>query len=548
MIPLARLPLISPACAWHRWHGDRHGCACPSIAGDRCEPALAPNPDLSRCPSFKKVFRKGEQLGVLYPQLPDSKTICPCIHQSPTDAAATKGHIDKLRSIAQKSHPVPPLEGDGILLCGGGKYWPMLYVAIRMIREVSDLPIQVWHRGLAEPINYVEVRGIPDVTFRDADRLEPAPKKLGGWEIKTVALKNCGWRRVLYIDADAYPVANPRPLLDMLNGNRFVFWSDLPHMANNIKWEWYGMKAAGVPPIQGGQLAINVETFWRELCIADWINQHSEYFYAHQYGDQDSWRVALAITAGTYRHLGAAPWCSPAFICRIDNKPLIVHRCGGKTWNLKNARREPHLPMEDKVWRFLEEQSLGGTDAAEVFSRIYRDGRWGHGDASGGGSTAVEAAPYLEIVNGLIRSERWSTVVDLACGDGAITSKLIADRVIGVDCYEPHLARLRQAEPLREWQTLDLDRDRERLPAGDVAFLKDVLHHWPERLVQEWVAWARASGKWRVLLLTSDLVQNQPDCVLGGYRGLDPDMEPMMSLGGQVVKRYLHKAIVRIKC
>jgi hypothetical protein len=114
-----------------------------------------------------------------------------------------------------------------------------------------------------------------------------------------------------------------------------------------------------------------------------------------------------------------------------------------------------------------------------------------------------------------------------------------------VDCYGPHLDRLRGRFPDREWLHLDLDADRERLPAGDVALLKDVLHHWPNRLVRDWLGWATSCGKWRWVVCTQDRPHAgfPDDCPLGGLRGLDRRSEAFRGLDLQPVADYLGKTI-----
>jgi SAM-dependent methyltransferase len=265
-----------------------------------------------------------------------------------------------------------------------------------------------------------------------------------------------------------------------------------------------------------------------------------------------------------YHCLGRAPWVGPAFVCRLDGAPIIVHRCQGKgpPWDKAGFGAAPHLPDEARAAAHLERYHLGpgpAEDAAAVFARIYRRGTWGHGDRSGGGSTDREAPPYLELVNGLLRLAGARRVVDLGCGDGWVTRGLQSAGAImpsgwpdvrGVDCYAPHLERLRREAPQIEWLHLDLDRDRDKLPSGDVALLKDTLHHWPNALVREWLAWARAAGKWRWLVLTYDCANATAgaDCPLGGYRPLSVDLPPLAGLGLRRLTRYLHKEVAVLEC
>lgn len=458
-------------------------------------------------------------------------------------------HIRELAAVASTPHTPPALEGDGVVICGGGRYWPMIELSVRMLREVSALPVQIWHRGSGEPVSPEDLAGVEGVEYRDTTALRPAPRILGGWEAKTLALLHCGWRRVLYLDADAYCVADPAAFLELASAHRFVFWSDPAR--ETIRWQWYGL-AAALPTLQGGQLALDLAAFWRELVVANWINQHSDYFYQHQYGDQDSWRVALAATGaaarGDYRCLGTAPWKHPAFVCGLSG-PMIVHRCQGKIWSAADrAQAARHLPKEDRVWHHVRaREARRAADARTVFGQVYASGLWGHGTASGGGSTGREAAPYLAIVNELLRREGAKSVVDLGCGDGLIAARIVGERVTGVDVHNPHLERLRRDLPSRTWLEMDFDRDRESIPPADVWLVKDVFQHWPDALVRDWLCWARGAGRCKLLLVTNDRVQAQADPPLGGYRGLDPERPPLAELGFERVADYLHKSVLALR-
>lgn len=461
-------------------------------------------------------------------------------------------HIEAFRGLLQVQFPGPSrAEGDGVVICGGGRYWPMSAVSARMLRDVCGMRVQIWYRGEAEPIDPEDLAGVPGIELIDATRFRPAPRILRGWEVKLLALLHCGFRRVLFLDADAYVLRDPTPLLDLASTHRFVYWADLPNTDAHVNWEHFGLDAATgrrVPQVQGGQLALDRLAFWRELVLTHWLCQHSDYSFSGGFGDQDQWRVALAGTGGHYHCLGAAPWIHPAFVCSQGGKPIVVHRPQGKWWGRGQDRRADHLPEEGRAWAHLQAVTWGaGQSARDVFGRICRRRLWGGDDASGAGSTPAEATPYLECVNSLIRLAGWRRVVDLGCGTGAVAREIDCEQLVGVDCHAPLIERLKTEQPDREWLCLDLDRDREQLPAGDVALVKDVLHHWPSALVRDWLEWARQCGKWKWLVLTQDRKQDRDgaDCPLGGYRALDPVLRPLREIPGlRRIGEYLHKAVL----
>jgi len=481
----------------------------------------------------------------------------PVPEQWPYDPRVIKRHREALYQLVQaEMPPCGPRHGAGVLFLGGGQYWPGIVVGVKMLRDTgSTLPVQIWHCGAAEPVCRGDLAGIAGVEIHDLTAIAPPPRMLGGWEAKTVALIACGWERVFLLDADAYCLRDPTPLLERLSITEpFLYWEDHPSALEKVNWSVWGLPGSAVPPIQGGEFAIHIHFFWRDLVLAHWLNQHSDFTYRHQYGDQDSWRVALTLTGGSGLCLEPSQWDEIAHICDLDGRPLVVHRCWAKMFYPEDVssanvewtnRRLDRLPGEVQAWSHFE-TLLASRRAPEVFGHIYASGLWGLPGASGRGSTPHQARPYLDVVNGLAKLSGWRRIIDLGCGDGWVASRLEADEVVGVDCHGPNVERLRGEFPGQQWLHLDLDCDRDRLPVGDVAFLKDVLHHWPNRLVSDWLTWARTCGKWRWLVCTQDghQVAEDQDCPLGGYRGLDPALAPLRGLGLVPFCEYLQKKVL----
>lgn len=463
------------------------------------------------------------------------------------DWATREQHVQALNElIAAKKECPAGYAGEAIIYVGGGKYWPMIRLGIHKARKYTDLPIQVWHNSEHEPIPIEDLAGLGDVTIHDVLAVKPRPRRVGGWENKTTAILHSKVQKAIFLDADAYLVSPPNAISRLLSTERFVFWQDLPWNAQTVDWEWNGqINGTIVPSVQGGQLGINVVSFYPELVIAHFINQHSDYFYRHQYGDQDSWRIALTGTRGNYRNLGPAEWRWPAFVCR-HAESIIVHRCQGKFWTGGNASFNAGLPDEQHTRRVHEDLFMPKGTASEVFASIYKAGVWGPAETSGGGSEHKEYAPYVKVVSVLRKLGGWDSAVDLGCGDGRVTEDLPFRKITGIDCYLPHLNRLKKERSDIQWIALDLDTEREGIPNADVALMRDVLHHWPNALVKDWIAWARKSKKWRHVVFSQDCHQQaeDEDCILGGYRALHPDLHPLAGLGLQEVCQYLHKAIL----
>jgi SAM-dependent methyltransferase len=470
----------------------------------------------------------------------------PCPRNWPKRADIAEIHRKALADVVARDICAPDnLSGSGVLLVGEGKYWAGIVIAVKLLREVGcNLPVQVWHNGtIGKDLNDME--GVKLVDARELVKNHPA-RILRGWEIKTYALLHSGLKEVLYLDADAYCVADPSPLFSLLQDHPFVFWSDFESNKKNVKWEWSGIDGRGMPAVQGGQLLIDLQKFWRETMISHFINMHSDYFYSHQFGDQDSWPIALAATGINYRNLGAAHWQNVAFRCKFEGKDYIVHRCQSKMFIGHKPKRCDLLPKEARVFEMLND--LTPSDPKSVFERVYESHLWAKDDSSGEGSNESQRQPYLKLVNKFVQDNGITSVVDAGCGDGNIIRRIVAEKITAVDVYSPHIERCRKEAPSITWLDFDLDKDRESLPSADLLLMKDVLQHLPNEMVVSLLDYVVASGKWKYVLLTHDRLQTVNDCKIGEFRGLDMSKYPLNRYKLQKVADYLHKSVLQLVC
>lgn len=472
-------------------------------------------------------------------------------------------HLNALAELAKKTWPAPDtFNGDGVLIVGGGKYWPGIVVSIRMLRKVGcDLPVQVWYRGEQEPVDAADLDGVSGVTL--INTIEYADKNggyrmMGGWESKLYALTHSNFRRVLYLDADAYVVADPTPMMQRLDEAPFLFWQDLPGNNNSVKWQWVWPDLdAGVPCIQGGQLFIDLSRCWDVVQIAHWMNQHADFYYQYMYGDQDTWRVAFAAVnkPELWKNLGNAPWVNDVsfLLPDTDGRPLIIHRCRGKLFlpqdipdrNTQYSNPRYELPYESEVFTMLAGVKSRALPPRETFDAIYRKQLWGIG--SGAGSAPQESMPYIDFVYQFMREHSLSSILDLGCGDGRVASNFQFPYV-GVDVHEDQLIKLRLRYPEKQWLCADIHTGLDNLPAADVLLCKDVLHHWPNEMIRHFLDEIVRLKKWKAVLLCQDYnqVQDGADCPLGTYRALNPSMHPLAPYNLVLEYRFLHKAVLSL--
>lgn len=163
-----------------------------------------------------------------------------------------------------------------------------------------------------------------------------------------------------------------------------------------------------------------------------------------------------------------------------------------------------------------------------VFTDIYRKRKWGAPTTaddfdSGLGSTASETVDaYVSAVisaasrNGFVGT----TFVDIGCGDFRIGSRLtpVAGRYIGVDIVRPLIGRNRRLFTQDNVRFEHIDATRDRLPEGDVCFLRQVLQHLSNRQI---AAILRKLGQYKWVIITehvpkdADMIQPNLDKLHG---------------------------------
>lgn len=476
------------------------------------------------------------------------KLVTPDVHCQSCNKHDAEYDLDKIKPVASIDtdftrllHHTPSLPlggGNGIIYVGGGKYWEGIVTGIRMLRGTgSTLPVEVWFRGDVENIRTQDVEGMGVEFF---NIVQP----MGGWEAKLFALANTKLDRVLFLDGDAYVVENPEILFNLVNHYAFAFWKDFEGQRKSIKWEkvFPGGDSYNLDPIQGGQFILDRIKCQKLIYLANYLCEHSDYYFKHMFGDQDTWRVALAgmLSVGEQipvLKIGNARWQNVAFICDYANKPYIVHRCQGKLFThehiplnrVKYSNPQYSLPKEVDVFNCLA-KAVGDRKPEEVFSNIYAKRLWGGG--SGAGTKLSESQLYIDTVNTLAKMYKWKTAVDVGTGDGLVSSYLRFDSLKCYDCVASLTERnnkLYGIDKKKSYFTLDICTNYDRIDSGDVLLCKDVLHHWPTKLIVSWLDSLIESKKWKHLLLCQDLQQygDTQDCHLGGYRGLNPKMFPL---------------------
>lgn len=128
---------------------------------------------------------------------------------------------------------------------------------------------------------------------------------------------------------------------------------------------------------------------------------------------------------------------------------------------------------------------------------------------------------YREYLQRFLRERNIRTVVDFGCGDWQF-SKMIdwsGLQYLGIDVVPSVIRENRRNHGSANISFIIADTDDASLPPADLLLLKDVLQHWPTRMIQSFL---KTLGGFRYALMTNCIdTATNTDCPLGGYRGID---------------------------
>ncbi len=293
-------------------------------------------------------------------------------------------HIIAADEYARSLPPYPEgrYAGRGVVIVGGGSYWPSAYVTARMVRHVGcALPVQVWHLGERERDDrYAEALRPFGVEVIDllAHPAAGTARNLGGhpghpaFNAKSFACLHSDFEEVLLLDADSYPCADPTVLFGHPGYRETggVFWPDFARTNQWTRWHQWGVEPH--PPACGwevGQYLVHKRLAWGPLLLARWYDDRGDWCYGggahHDHGDKGPWRVAWAKfrreptffstrAAGTFAFLQPGPdGATPMFVHRGSSKFVLAPTHFAST--PQGPNRRGGFPGEDDAFRFLDE-------------------------------------------------------------------------------------------------------------------------------------------------------------------------------------------------
>jgi hypothetical protein len=295
------------------------------------------------------------------------------------------------------------IEGRGIIMCAGGHtHFTNGYIAASMLRHVGcTLPIEFWYLGVCEIDEAMKKLVAPlGVTCIDAELLaETYPMRiLNGWELKIYALIHSKFKEILLLDSDNFVVKDPTFLFDIeqFKDTGAIFWPDYNRLGPEREiWKICGLLYNDEPEFESGQIVVDKERCWRELCLTKHLNEYSDFYYRYIHGDKETFHMAWKILGTVYNMPPYVIKGLQATMCQHDfqGNRLFQHRNMDKfKWDETNARVEG-FEFEEECFSYLEELKkkwsgkvqlpqpftvAGKVAAAYISNQLYDYVRGGH--------------------------------------------------------------------------------------------------------------------------------------------------------------------------
>lgn len=259
----------------------------------------------------------------------------------------------------------------GIVIAGGGlKYFPSVWVNVNLLRHFGcQLPIQLWHLGDVEIDPYMrrllQPLGVECIDAREVEKQHRC-RVLCGWELKLFATLHSPFEQVLFLDADNGVVCDPTYLFDSpeLERDGAIFWPDYAcwTLKHDI-WDIFAIPELSPPEIaqnerafESGQYLIDKRRCDRELRLALWYAEHSDFTFRHVYGDKECFHLAWRKLRTEFAMPSAGPGWDVHTIVQFDHRGQIVfqHRCQDK-WRLGGNRFNQSLANEQLCFDLVRE-------------------------------------------------------------------------------------------------------------------------------------------------------------------------------------------------
>ena len=204
-----------------------------------------------------------------------------------------RAHEQFVKGVA--SHPkllAYKAGSEGIVTTAGGKYLPIVVISIRMIRRTgSTLPVEVFLTSDEEYEKYACEEVLPSlnakcIVLEHIWRTAQPKIQISKFQLKIFAILLSSFESVLFLDADCFPVEDPKHLLhsEPFSSKGFVSWPDF--WASTASPHYYRIAGTAPPSTalratsEAGEILVSKRTHAAALALAAYYNYYGpEYYY-----------------------------------------------------------------------------------------------------------------------------------------------------------------------------------------------------------------------------------------------------------------------------
>jgi len=200
------------------------------------------------------------------------------------------------------------------------------------------------------------------------------------------------------------------------------------------------------------------------------------------------------------------------------------------------------------------------SETTKAFQKVYQGAEWGPSvipevnGGSGPGSNPANAKPYMEFLQKFLSENQIQSVVDIGSGDWQFSRFINWNGIdyTGIECVPEVLVKVSQQFGNEHIKFINVDvlSNPESIPSGDLCIMKDVIQHWPNENITNFLTVLLEKKLFKYILLTNccDQTSDRSSISMGEFIPLNPEMSPLKEFSPQVVFEYGSKKTCLIIC
>lgn len=201
----------------------------------------------------------------------------------------------------------------GVVICAGDSHFFSAVLCVEsLLKHNKNIQIEWYYCGselLSFQKTFITNQYSNNVRLIDCMTILPSwfpyeidVKHIKGYMIKPFAIMMSQFTEVLLLDADIIPVSNVEELFEYSDYIKYgnVFWGDMTFSTPEVKqrmlpfgttvYERFDIKTPydfGYELTESGQVLINREKCWNQICLSYYLNYCSDVYYKLFFGDKD---------------------------------------------------------------------------------------------------------------------------------------------------------------------------------------------------------------------------------------------------------------------